>query len=231
MIPDLSALLPAGPVPLTRWTFEMSAEEYEGEPEGETAETELEGPTAPGGASEPDGVTSPRNAREARPAVDSHVLAEDRSGPSDDEPDERPRIVELIVDEARGVAPMPTTVPRILRQARADWSGLVWLCWAVGSETPALPDAICPPAAFASAAMMTVERTWRCRDKLRTSGLLALTKGVPGFDWEDTQIDLVPAALADVALDQYLEARAVFSWLCDRANRSPWQNDLRDGDT
>ena len=185
MIPDLSALLPGGPVPLTRWTFEMSAEEYEGEAEGETG----------------------------------------------DAPDERPRIVELIVDEARDVAPVPTTVPRILRQARADWSGLVWLCWAVGAETPALPDAICPPVAFASAAMMTVERTWRCRDKLRTSGLLALTKGVPGFDWEDTQIDLVPAALADVALDEYLEARAVFSWLCDRANRSPWQNDLRDSDT
>ena len=220
MIPDLSALLPAGPVPLTRWTLEMSAEEYEGEAEGEIAETEPEGPTAPGSASQPDGVTSPRNA-----------LPEDRGGPSNDVPDERPRIVELIVDEARGIAPMPTTVPRILRQARADWSGLAWLCWAVGSETPALPDAICPPAAFASAAMMTVERTWRCRDKLRTSGLLALTKGVPGFDWEDTQIDLVPAALADVALDQYLEARAVFSWLCDRANRSPWQNDLRDGDT
>jgi hypothetical protein len=75
-----------------------------------------------------------------------------------------------------------------------------------------------------------MQRVWRCRDKLRTSGLLALTQGIPGFDWEGTTIDLLPAALADVALDEYIEARAVFSWLCDPANRSPWQEDLRTTD-
>ena len=77
---------------------------------------------------------------------------------------------------------------------------------------------------------MTMERTWRCRDKLNTSGLLALTKGVPGFDWEGTPIDLVPSTLAEVPLGEYVEARAVFSWLCDRSNRSPWQDDLRTAD-
>jgi hypothetical protein len=140
---------------------------------------------------------------------------------------ETPATVDLNVDELRNIDPIPNGILRILRWARADWSGLVWLCWAVGLEAPGLPEAIRPPAAFTRAAVMTIERSWRCRDKLQTSGLLAMTKGIPGFDWEGRPIDLVPSALADVALDEYVEARAVFSWLCDGANRSLWQDDLR----
>jgi antitoxin component YwqK of YwqJK toxin-antitoxin module len=138
--------------------------------------------------------------------------------------------IEIAVDETRGLAPDAAKVLGLLRRARADWSGLVWLCWAVGLDAPGLPEAISPPPAFAACAVMTMERAWRCGDKIRTSGMMALTKGIPGFDWEGTPIDLVPVALADVALDEYVEARAVFSWLCDPVNRSPWQEDLRDGD-
>ena len=190
MIPDLSALLPHGPAALSRWTFQMSAAEYQGVD-----------PDVPGG-----------------PAVEAAEV------------DETPPWIDITVDETRGVEPTPTAILRILRCARADWSGLVWLCWAVGLDAPGLPDAIRPPASFARAAGMTMERVWRCGDKLRTSGLMALTKGIPGFIWEGAEIDLVPAALVDVALDEYLEARAVFSWLCDTANRSPWQDDLRQPD-
>jgi hypothetical protein len=182
MIPDLTALLPDGPVALSRWMFSMSADEYEGrEPTQEV--------TANG--------------------------------------DEALRSVDITVDEGHDLAMETATVPDILRRARADWSGLVWLCWAVGLDAPGYPDVIHPPPAFSRAAVMTLERAWRCRDKLNTSGLLALTKGIPGFEWEGTSIDLIPAALASVALDEYVEARAVFSWLCDPENRSPWQEDLR----
>ncbi|MBC8133379.1 MAG: hypothetical protein H7X95_10400 [Deltaproteobacteria bacterium] len=187
MIPDLTELLPDGPIPLSRWTFQMSAEEY-------------------GGV-------------QSESKTDSEAVAEANS--------DIPSTVEIIVDETHDVDPVPSAILPILRRARADWSGLTWLCWAVGLQRVALPQSSIPPAAFGHAAAMTMERTWRCRDKLQTSGLLALTKGIAGFDWEGTPIDLVPSAFADVALDEYLEARAVFSWLCDTANRSPWQDDLR----
>jgi antitoxin component YwqK of YwqJK toxin-antitoxin module len=198
MIPDLTALLPTGPMPLSRWTFTMSPEEYGGE-EGMEESTE----------------TGTQTETNTDSGVD--VLA----------PDEIAGPIEITVDESYALAPDVGTVLGTLRQARTDWSGLVWLCWAVGLDTHGLPDSIAPPPAFGRAALMTMERTWRCRDKLNTSGLLALTKGVPGFDWEGTSIDLIPAALADVVLAEYVEARAVFSWLCDPANRSPWQDDLR----
>ena len=188
MIPDLGALLPEGPLALSRWTFSMSIEEYEG---GEPVEGGL-----------PDGA------------------------------DDQPRSIEIVVDEVHDLAPDDlalddSTVPQLLRQARADWSGLTWLCWAVGLDVPALPDAIQPPAVFSRAAVTMLERAWRCHDKMNTSGLLAITKGIPGFEWEGTEIDLIPSALVPLALGEYIEARAVFSWLCDPMNRSPWQEDLR----
>lgn len=221
MIPDLSALLPDGPVPLSRWTFQMSADEYQGletgaqgdDRDGQQSDRAVEGNRGRN-VEQPDGEGAEDN-REANLQA---------SVPDDGE---TPATVDLNVDELRNIDPIPNGILRILRWARADWSGLVWLCWAVGLEAPGLPEAIRPPAAFTRAAVMTIERSWRCRDKLQTSGLLAMTKGIPGFDWEGRPIDLVPSALADVALDEYVEARAVFSWLCDGANRSLWQDDLR----
>ncbi|MEP6654130.1 MAG: hypothetical protein ABJA82_12275, partial [Myxococcales bacterium] len=207
MIPDLAGLLPDGPLPLTRWTFEMSAEEYGG--------TVGEEEAVVAGQSE----TMLDDGNEA--------AGDDGRGRGDDE---LPSSVQIAVDETLGVDPVPAAILSILRRARADWSGLVWLSWAVGLDAPGLPQSLQPPPTFGRAAVMTMERVWRCRDKLRTSGLLALTKGIPGFEWEGTTIDELPAALADVVLDEYVEARAIFSWLCDPANRSPWQEDLRTAD-
>ncbi len=209
MIPDLAALLPDGPVALSRWTFQMSAAEYQGL-DDQNADTDV--------AQQAGG----------RNAAQLHQQDSQQDGQQDGA---LPTTIDLVVDELRSISPVPTAILRILRNARADWSGLCWLCWAVGLDAPGLPERIRPPAAFMRAAVMTMERSWRCRDKLQTSGLLAMTKGIPGFDWEGSPIDLVPGALVDVALDEYIEARAVFSWLCDGANRSPWQDDLRAGDT
>jgi antitoxin component YwqK of YwqJK toxin-antitoxin module len=148
-------------------------------------------------------------------------------GDAQDEDDAEDDVVEIAVDETMGLDLGDAQLLRILRRARADWAGLVWLCWAVGLDRVALPSSLAPPADFARQAVETMQRAWRCRDKLNTSGLLALTKGIPGFDWEGIFIDDLPAPLAEVMLDEYLERRAVFAWLCDPANRSPWQDDLR----
>lgn len=207
MIPDLAGLLPDGPLPLTRWTFEMSAEEYGGVVGGEEEEA---------AAGQAEMVLDDGDGDDA--------AGGGGRGRGDDAP---PSSVQIAVDETLGVDPVPAAILSILRRARADWSGLVWLSWAVGLDAPGLPQSVQPPETFGRAAVMTMERVWRCRDKLRTSGLLALTKGIPGFEWEGTTIDELPAALADVVLDEYVEARAIFSWLCDPANRSPWQEDLR----
>jgi len=150
-------------------------------------------------------------------------------GEAADPEGEDPRSVEIRVDEQMGL-PAPTDgVLALMRRARADWAALTWLCWAVGLDRPALATEVRPPAAFARAALMSMERAWRCRDKRNSGGLLALTKGIPSFDWSGTAIDFVPGVLVEVAIDEYLEVRAVFTWLCDPFNRSLWQADLREG--
>jgi hypothetical protein len=132
----------------------------------------------------------------------------------------------VTVDEQLVLEPA-TSLPTLLRLARREWAGLCWLCWSAGLERVALPTELHAPAAFGAAAGMSIERLWRCRDKLITGGLRALTKGVPGFVWEGLEIDLVPAVLAEIAADEHLEMRAVFYWLCDAGVQSPWQSNLR----
>jgi hypothetical protein len=197
--PSLDALLPDGPVPLRSWSYTLTAAEYSGEDHPVRRDRS-------GTAEVEDGAGDDGGA----------------GGTLDDE-------VDIAVDERLGLPGPDGGVLALMRRARADWSALTWLCWAVGLDHPALATAIRPPPGFARAAVMTMERTWRCQDKRSSSGLLALTRGIPGFDWAGTPIDLVPAVLVDVATDEYLEARAVFTWLCDPFNRSLWQIDLREG--
>lgn len=177
MIPDLAAMLPAGPLTLARWSFAMTAEEYSG----------------------------------GNPAASEH------DGES----------IEITVDEAAGLADEHTALLPLMRGARKDWAALTWLCWAVGLDAVGLPDVLAPRPNFGDAALAMEQRTWRCHDRLNTMGLLAMTKGIAGFDWEGAPIDEVPRSMIEVALDEHVEARAVFSWLCDETNRSPWQDDLR----
>jgi antitoxin component YwqK of YwqJK toxin-antitoxin module len=132
----------------------------------------------------------------------------------------------VTVDEQLVVA-ADASLPTLMRHARREWIGLSWLCWSAGLDGVALPRALAPPADFGLAAGMSIERLWRCRDKLITGGLRALTKGVPGFVWEGLEIDLMPAVLAEIAADEHLEMRAVFYWLCDAGVQSPWQDNLR----
>jgi hypothetical protein len=118
-------------------------------------------------------------------------------------------------------------IPSLMRLARREWNALCWLCWSAGLDRVALPEALNPPAAFGQAAVLSVERLWRCRDKLTTAGLRALTQKIPGFAWEGIEIDALPAVLVEIAGDEYLEMRALFYWLCDAGVQSPWQDNLR----
>ncbi|HEX4404182.1 MAG TPA: hypothetical protein VH560_05100 [Polyangia bacterium] len=171
--PDVSRLLPDGPVELTSWEFEE--------------------------------------------------IIEDEDAPLDAPPPE----AKLVTVDERVEIDDAMSLPTLMRCARRDWVGLCWMCWAVGLPRVDLPEEIAAPAAFGAAAGMSIERLWRCRDRLITGGLRAMTQGVPGFQWEGFEIDLVPSALAEIAADEFREMRAVFYWLCDEGVQSPWQSNVR----
>jgi hypothetical protein len=135
----------------------------------------------------------------------------------------------LLIEPATSGAPA-TPLPTLLRNAHREWFGLCWMCWGVGLDRVALPERIAPPDDFGQAAGLSIERLWRCRDRLVTGGLRALTQGVPGFQWEGLEIDLMPPVLAEIAADEYREMRAVFYWLCDEGVQSPWQDNVRTPD-
>ena len=130
-------------------------------------------------------------------------------------------IVEEIATDGLGV-------PALLAEAQADWGALSWLCWSVGLDRVALPEALAEPPLFAVAMKTIVTRCWRAQDRLKTGGLLARANGVPGFAWQGIDIDALPQHLAQAAAEEYLRARSVFLWLADPDAVSPFQVDLRD---
>ena len=130
-------------------------------------------------------------------------------------------IIEEIATDGLGV-------PALLAEAQADWGALCWLCWSVGLDRVALPEALAEPPLFAVAMKTIVTRCWRAQDRLKTGGLLARANGVPGFAWQGIDIDALPQHLAQAAAEEYLRARSVFLWLADPEAVSPFQVDLRD---
>ena len=74
---------------------------------------------------------------------------------------------------------------------------------------------------------MALTRYFRVRDVIETNGLRSMTQGIPGFVFEGFEIDELPAALVQVAVDEYFELRALFLWLICPENLSPFQSDLR----
>ncbi|HVX94088.1 MAG TPA: hypothetical protein VHK47_04170, partial [Polyangia bacterium] len=156
------------------------------------------------------------------------IVEDDEEGTAD-APRREPEPKLVTVDE-RLVIEASTPLPTLLRNARREWFGLSWMCWGVGLDRVALPETIAPPEDFGQAAGLSIERLWRCRDRLVTGGLRALTQGVPGFQWEGLEIDLMPPLLAEIAADEYREMRAVFYWLCDEGVQSPWQDNVRTPD-
>jgi hypothetical protein len=142
----------------------------------------------------------------------------------EDEGDEGPEITEVEVDERLS---LDGSTRELLVAARSDWAALGWLCWSVGLDAVALPSAIEPRANLAAAIHQATLRCWRAHDRVRTRGLVALSRKAPSFDWEGMAIDDVPAHLAELVAAEYLEVRAQFMWQLFQQNQSPFQRDLR----
>ncbi len=143
-----------------------------------------------------------------------------------DETDTGHETTEVKIDES--LDPSHWLVPALLRAARANWNGLCWLCWSAGLADVGLPETLNPPQNFAVAAGMAVGRYWRAQDAVATSGLRAMTAGVPGFVWEGLDIVGIPHHFAQMAVADYLEMRSVFLFLASPENLSPFQSDLRE---
>lgn len=118
-------------------------------------------------------------------------------------------------------------VSGIIGRARADWAGLCWLLWAVGLDEVAVPTRVQQRQEFPQALALVVERAWRARDQMVTTGLRSMTQGVADFEWEGHAVSALSPSFLQVCLDEWLEARAVLLWLSNAGNISPFQDDLR----
>lgn len=133
--------------------------------------------------------------------------------------------VELVVDETFDAGARPVSL--LMRQARAEWAALCWLCWSAGLDGVALPECITPRPDFAAAAHMALARCARARDQLQSSGLISRARGVPGFVWEGHDVGQLDPTLAAIAIEEYTEMRCLFFWLLFPENLSPFQSDIR----
>ncbi len=117
-------------------------------------------------------------------------------------------------------------LPDLLRISRADYNALTWLLWSVGVNELVLPKKLAPPKAFGQAAGMAAQRLWRARDR-RVTKRSVEDHNVPGFEWNGVDIDSLDPNIAGIAEQQYAEMQALFYWLSDKKNQSPWQDNLR----
>jgi hypothetical protein len=110
------------------------------------------------------------------------------------------RSVTLGADEE--LATEGRAVPALLICAHADWSALAWLCWSVGLDRVALPEALNPPPAtrLAAAMRMIVAGCWR--------------------------VHTLPPHLAEVVASELMAVRAMFIWLASPDALSPFERDL-----
>ncbi|RKI04887.1 thioredoxin family protein [Corallococcus sp. AB038B] len=109
---------------------------------------------------------------------------------------------------------------------RGDWSALSWLLWSCGETTFTMPTRIAPPAGYGQAAGQASQRLWQSRDrKFRGNG--STTRPGQGFLFEGVMLGDLHPNLVSIAERQYAETQAMFYWLNDPDNVSPWQSNLR----
>ncbi|MCE9666804.1 thioredoxin domain-containing protein [Myxococcus stipitatus] len=125
------------------------------------------------------------------------------------------------------LSPRRLGLPDLARTARADWAALTWLLWAVGETKVAMPKKLAPPSNFGHAAGMSSQRLWRARDRRVMNGRGAKASGAAGFEFEGVDIDALSPNLVGIVEQQYAEMQAMFYWLVDTDNVSPWQSNLR----
>jgi hypothetical protein len=132
---------------------------------------------------------------------------------------------EVEIDESLALERM--SVAALMIQARAEWDGLCWLCWAAGLDAVALPEQLSARPDFASAVNDAMQRYFRVHDQLRTGGLISRSRGIPSFEWEGLSVELLSGRLAEIVARQYAERRAALLYLVFAENLTPFQSDLR----
>ncbi len=142
-----------------------------------------------------------------------------------DETDDGFEETDVEVDES--LAPRGLSVRELWHAARADWAALSWLCWAVGLDRVGMPTRVEPPRTFPAAVNRASLRCFWAHDRLRTGGLVAMSRKVAPFEWEGLPVESLATHLANVAAAEYRETRAVLLWLLFEQNVSPFQADLR----
>jgi hypothetical protein len=119
-------------------------------------------------------------------------------------------------------------VPGLLALAHADHAALAWLCWSTGLGRIEPPRVIEPPPTLIAGMRAIIQRHWRAQDRVRSGGLVALSKGVAGFEWQGLAVDEMPPHVLSVALAELLAVRSMFLWLLSPDAMSPFQDDIRD---
>jgi len=132
---------------------------------------------------------------------------------------------EVEIDETLAVSTL--SVKTLMIVARAEFDALCWLCWSAGLDRIALPTTLTPRADFAAAVNDSMHRCFRAHDQLNTAGLLSKSRSIPGFVWDELAVERLSHPLAEIAVHQYRERRAMFFWLMFSQNLSPFQSDLR----
>jgi antitoxin component YwqK of YwqJK toxin-antitoxin module len=125
------------------------------------------------------------------------------------------------VDQTRGLARWPE-VPALLKAARADWSALTWLCWAVGGDGVTLPSKIAPRAELGPAVALANLRIERVRQRI--SG--EFVSG-PRLDWEGLELGSMDPGLLPLAEAELSEVQSVMTWLVNEDAPNPWQEPPR----
>jgi hypothetical protein len=229
------------------WAFWPAGERFEA---GETPEGVPDAPTQPlaairammqvyatrlAGLREAVIARAPRRARAAwLPPALPEVLVE---GPVQlrrfeatitDETDQGPEVSTVEIDETLGPELASLGVSALMSQARGQWAALTFLAWSCGLSRVRLPEEVSAPPAFAQAAVAAITRYFRVQDALITGGLRSRTAGAAGFVYQGVDVDELPRPVAEIAMAEARELRALFLWLLSPENHSPFQSDLRE---
>ncbi len=118
-------------------------------------------------------------------------------------------------------------IPSLLITIRSEWNALTWLLWVAGMNDIVLPKRpVVAPKLFSQAAGMAAQRLWRARDR-RAAGRTFEDHQIEGFSFNGIDIDALDENIVGIAEQQYADMQALFYWLADKKNQSPWQDNLR----
>ena len=122
----------------------------------------------------------------------------------------------LTLDEHEKVRTTELSIPELLTGIRVEWASLCWLCWSVGNLRVALPNIINPHVHFRT----VVDQTNRQLNSVRQ--LLASEDVDDDVVWQGFSLRNSGRKLQVIAERELVAITAIFDWLRDSSNGSPW---------